>query len=149
MEQRVLARNRLSGALTVLAFFLFQVLSTQAIAQDVAIIVNKDLPVDTVSAADIQSIFLGKKTAWSSGEKVVFAVLKDDDARNAFLKLYVKKSPSQYDNYWKKMVFTGKGQMPHSFTTKEEIMAFVNGTPGAVSYVPAPADASVKMITVQ
>lgn len=149
MIKIILARTRIMGVLSVLAFCLSLVLTSRVMAQDVAVIVNKDLSVSTVSSSDISKIFLGKKTTWDSGEKIVFAVCADPAAQEAFLKQYVNKSPSQYNNYWKSLVFTGKGSMPVSFNTKDEVTAFVSATRGAVSFVAPPSEASVKTITVQ
>jgi ABC-type phosphate transport system substrate-binding protein len=147
--QLLLFRMRFIPTLSALVLCLILISAIPAMSQDIAVIVNKDLQVNEISADDIQKIFLGKKTSWSSGDRIIFAVCEEADIHKSFLRQYVKKSPSQFKNYWKSMVFTGKGSMPASFKTKAEAMAFVSKRSGSVSFVTAPADDSVKTIRVQ
>lgn len=134
-------------AIFVLVFFL--AVAVPAMGQDFAVIVNKQLKQNEISAADIKKIFLGKMTSWPSGDGITFAVCIDAAVDKSFLRQYVKKSPSQFKNYWKTMVFTGKGSMPTFFKTKAEAMEFVSNTSGSIAFVPAPADDSVKTIPVR
>lgn len=149
MMQLLLFRVRIIGTLSTLALCLTMISAIPAMSQDIAVIVNKDLPANEISTDDIKKIFLGKKTSWSSGDRITFAICEEADIDKSFLQQYVKKSPSQFKNYWKSMVFTGRGSMPASFKTKAEAMAFVSKTSGSIAFVTAPADDSVKTIRVQ
>ena len=121
-----------------------------SLASDVVIITNVSVPVSTLSAKDVKQIFLGSKTAWDNGDKIVFVVQDRTDASDTFLKTYVKKSSSQYNNYWKKQVFTGKGKAPQSFSSDQELVQFVSETAGAIGYVSSGADTgNTKTITAQ
>jgi hypothetical protein len=51
-----------------------------------------------------------------------------------FLKDYVRKTPFQFKNYWKKQVFTGKGRMPKAFKQIEDEINFIANTEGAISF---------------
>jgi ABC-type phosphate transport system substrate-binding protein len=121
-----------------------------SIASDVVVIANQDVAASSLGANDIKEIFLGKKTSWDNGAKIVLVVQDRTDARDVFLKAYVKKTASQYDNYWKKQVFTGKGKTPKSFSSDQEIVDYVAQTPGAISYVSSDAaTGNTKTISVQ
>jgi ABC-type phosphate transport system substrate-binding protein len=136
----------------IIAFILFVALLSPVIslADGVVIVANKDVPASGLAEADVKKIFLGNKTTWDSGEKIVFVVQDRTDAGKLFLKTYVKKSASQYDNYWKKQVFTGKGKAPMSFSSDQELVEYVDQTPGAVGYVSSGADTgNTKTISVQ
>lgn len=121
----------------IIAFILFAALLLPALslADGVILVANEDVPVSSLTEYDVKQIFLGNKTTWEDGPKIVFAIQDETDAGKVFLKTYVRKSESQYKNYWKKRVFTGKGKKPASFSSDDEVIDFVTQTSGAVGYV--------------
>ncbi len=130
----------------ILAFLLPIVAS----AGEIVIIVNENVTESTLSKNDIKKIFLGNKTTWDNGDKIVFVVQDRVSISDPFLKTYAQKSVSQYKNYWKQQVFTGKGKAPKSFATEEELVQFVSETSGAIGFVTAGAEkGNTKSITVQ
>jgi len=118
-----------------IVMFLITCLSTTLLLADTVVVANAGGSDDAVASSDIKNIYLGKKTKWSDGTKVVFVTLKSGDAHKAFLKQYVKKTPAQFKNYWGKLVFTGKGKAPKSFSSEEKMLAYISKTKGAVGYV--------------
>lgn len=118
-------------------------------AGDVVVIVNPSVPESTLSAKEIKDIYLGKKTSWGNGSKINFVVL-NGDTHDTFLSTFVKKTAAQFNTFWKKQVFTGKGSPPQAFDSNQAMIDFVSRTPGAIGYVSGSADVSnVKTITVQ
>ena len=106
---------------------------------------------DALEKDDIRQIFMGKKTRWADGTKIMFVVFADKEAYVNFLKAYVGKTYSQYRNYWKKQVFTGKGRMPQSFENSDQLIRFVSGTAGAISFISADsivAESSLKVLSI-
>ncbi len=149
MHEKV-ARIRFIGMFIVLALLMTLSSKAQAVAQDVAVIANKNLPVASLRKSDVKKIFLGEKTQWDSGEKIVFALWANPQSQKTFLKKYAKKSLAQYKNYWKKRVFTGKGSMPPSFGKEDDVIKFVGETSGAISFAPAGVQTdTVKIIEVK
>lgn len=102
---------------------------------DVLIITNNNVAEDTMTEDQIKDIFLGKKIKWADNKKVHFAILKNETIHKQFLEAYIDKSKSQYKRYWKQMVFSGRGSMPVSFDTPEELVQYVAKTEGAVGYI--------------
>lgn len=140
-------KTRAIFAFILLTALLSPVLS---LADGAVIIANKDVPSSALSSDDVKQIFLGNKTAWDNGDKIVFVVQDRTKTADVFLKTYVKKSSSQYDNFWKKQVFTGKGKAPQSFSSDQELVEFVANTPGAIGYISSDANSTnVKTIAVQ
>jgi len=124
--------------------------SAGAWAEDYVVVANKSVGSNALSKLDAQSIFLGDKTKWEDGKPIDFAVMEDGDAQKAFLQDVVGKTSAQFDNYWKRLVFTGKASAPKTFGDARKLLEFVAATPGAVGYVPAgKADASVKTISIK
>ncbi|MCP4221573.1 MAG: phosphate ABC transporter substrate-binding protein [bacterium] len=113
---------------------------------EVMVITNPDTEVSTLKKKEIRDIFTGKKTRWSDGRKIIITILESREVRKEFLWECVRKTPSQFRNYWRRKVFTGEGTLPKSFRTKKELMDFVAATKGAVGYISGPADKRVKVI---
>jgi ABC-type phosphate transport system substrate-binding protein len=107
-------------------------------ADEVVLIVNTDVPVSSITRDEVKRIFLGKKTSLEDWKgEIVFAIQKKTDAAIQFLSEYVGKSTYQYNIYWKKRVFAGKGKAPPAFSSDQEIAAFVSKTAGAMGFVSA------------
>lgn len=115
---------------------------------EVLIIANNSVSQESLNRVDVKKIFLGKMVKWPDNSSIYFVTCKTD-AHQEFLKTYIKRSTSQFRNYWRKMVFTGKGRKPKAFKTDEELIQFVSKTKGAIGYVRTDAALkNVKTITV-
>lgn len=102
----------------------------------------------SLTAEDIRLVFLGKRTD-IRGIKVHPIMLDLAEPKELFLSTYLKKSSSQYMNYWKVMVFTGKGRSPKSFDTESEVLEYVASHPGAIGFVTfMPESKEVSVITI-
>lgn len=136
----------------ILIFMLFFVslsgfFVTPTFAQ-VLIIANNSVSQESLKKEEVQNIFLGKMAKWSDNTSIYF-VTSENETHEDFLKTYINRSSSQFKNYWRQMVFTGKGQKPKAFDTDEEIIQFVSETSGAIGYVGTKAALkNVKTITV-
>jgi hypothetical protein len=148
MVQKILFGKRFIGMLSTIAFFLLPALSISAAAQDYVVVTNKKMGISSISSSDLEAVFTGKKMFWDSGEKVVFAVYDNLDLQSSFFKQHVHKTPSQFNSYWKKMVFTGKANMPEYLNSPDEVMAFVSNHPGGISFIPAPGGDKVKILNI-
>ncbi|MBU1054462.1 MAG: hypothetical protein KKC46_11625 [Proteobacteria bacterium] len=119
-------------------------------AGDVQIIANKNVSISYISPDMLKDIFLGKKNTWDNGASIYFVTLDSGQPHDDFLKTYLQKSNAQFNNYWKKQVFTGQGSMPKTFSSDKAMIDFVAGTNGAIGYVSGTADTgTVKIITVK
>jgi ABC-type phosphate transport system substrate-binding protein len=139
-----------SVSTSALALLVLLLIPMQIKAEEVVIIANKNVPVASLGSKDIKEIFLGKKINWENDEKIIFAVQDRTDASDTFLKTYVRKNAYDYDVFWKKQVFTGKGKAPPSFSTDQELVQFIARTPSAIGYVSSGTDTgNVKIIPVR
>lgn len=112
-----------------------------AAAQEVKIVAHPDVPGSTLSQDEIRRIFLGKRTQWDqSNQKIHFIILEGGEVHETFIRRYIGKTPSQFRNYWRMMVFTGKGRAPRSLKSPEEVVDYVANTAGAIGYVPPKTD---------
>ncbi len=56
-----------------------------------------------------------------------------------FLKEYLGQNDDALQNYYRSLVFTGKGSMPKTLPSDEEVVAYVARTRGAIGYVSSTA----------
>ena len=119
-------------------------------AEDLIVIANKNVTVSSVTRAELQNIFLGKTGKWPDGKKIKPAVLKEGSTHKKFLNDLLGMSTSQFDSYWKQVIFTGKGRPPKTSDSEEEMVQFVSATDDAVGYIDSgTANADVKKIEVK
>jgi ABC-type phosphate transport system substrate-binding protein len=118
-------------------------------AQDVAFIAHPSVADSAVSAGDIKNILLGTKSNWSSGP--LRMIIQTEGAVHAkVIQQFTQRSPDQFEKYWKKQVFTGKGAMPATAKTDADVLAFVAATTGAFGYVaPGSVTDKVKVLEVK
>lgn len=114
-------------------------LASAARAQDVSFIVNPQGADASLSADDLKAVLLGNKTKWEGGGLVKLAVLTAGAAHDKVMKDHVQRSADQFDKYWKKLVFSGKGVMPAQAADEAAMIDYVSKTPGALGYVSAGA----------
>jgi ABC-type phosphate transport system substrate-binding protein len=118
--------------LIMLAVFAAAVLRLHA--QDIAFIAHPAVTEPALSADDAKGILLGTKTTWSAGT-IKLIVLQEGAVHEKVIKDFTQRTPDQFDKFWKKQVFTGKGTMPAAAKSDAEVIAFVASTPGAFGYV--------------
>jgi len=121
-----------------------------AMAAEPTIIVNPANDVSEISAQDLAQIFLGKKTLWPSGKRIVPVLLDTEtEAGRHFLMGYVKKTESQYRSYWKRRLYSGGGAVPKTLASSAAVSAYVATTPGAIGVIEAEAaTGTVKAVVV-
>jgi ABC-type phosphate transport system substrate-binding protein len=98
------------------------------------LIVNTSVALSSIDEDSFKEVYLGKKTAWDDGSRVVVVVLKEGPTQDHLL-MKLNKSSSQFLTGWKKLVFTGKGTMPEMVDSVEALVSTVAKTPGAIGYV--------------
>jgi len=101
----------------------------------IIIITNKDTALSSITTDELQRIFLGKKTTWKDGRKIVPICLKSGRTHESFVRYYMDMNASQFDIFWKQAVFIGTGRPPKSLTDESDVVQFVMNTPGGVGYI--------------
>jgi ABC-type phosphate transport system substrate-binding protein len=139
----MMAASKLTrAALVVLACaILLPALSeAQAVDRSLRIVVSKENKTASMTSDDLSRIFLGKKTLWESGTRIVPAMPEEESpAGETFLAGTLKKSVSQFRAYWKRLLFSGGGTVPKVFRTSDQLIDFVARQPGAIAVVEASA----------
>lgn len=130
MNHRILA----SAAIVAIAGW-FSV--SAAMAQStLAVVVNKDVPIEKVDAGQATQLFLRQVTTWSDGVRVQPVDLtQGNPLRAEFYSRITGRSPGQLRAYWARQAFTGMGVPLREVATVEDVSRFIRSTPGAIGYV--------------
>jgi len=117
---------------------------------DVKVIANPSVGASSVSSEELKGVFLATKSSLNDGSHVEPVLQKSGAVHEEFLKIYVGKTESALETYYRSLVFTGKGSMPKTFSSDAEVAAYVEKTKGAIGYVAAAsATGSAKVLEVK
>jgi hypothetical protein len=116
-------------------FFVLCMSITLGVAAEIVVVVHPSNN-NAVTQADLEPLFMVKKSTFADGTKASPYYLTADDAvRNQFDEKILGKSSGQLKAYWSKLVFTGKGTPPTELTNSAEAVAKVAADPAAIAYV--------------
>lgn len=121
--------------------FALSVAAASANVSGYVVIANPSLAGVHISANDLKQIFLGTKTR-AGGRRIESVVARSGSAHRQFASDCVGKTEAGLQNYFRMLVFSGKGNMPKSFATAAEMVDYVARTEGAIGYVGPDVDLS-------
>lgn len=131
----------------VMTALLATVLVSPVAAADYALVVNRENPVSTISSNDVKQIFLGKKTVWDGGAPIMLYIQQDEQVTALFVEDALKKTPQQFQIYWKKALFTGTGKLPIELHGDSDMKKFIAADVKGIGYISRSAlDESVKEV---
>ena len=117
------------------------------VAAGVAVVVNPSVSVSATSD-DISKLFLGKSNNLNGVSLTPIDQEEGSAVKEAFYQSAAKKTPSQLNAYWSRIIFTGKGQPPNAVFDDDEVKEVVAKDPSAIGYIDSGSvDASVKVIS--
>ena len=106
---------------------------------DIAIIVNKGVPVENLTFAEVRKVFRGERQFWNSDLRVTLLVRAPvAHERDVVLKKIYEMSEAQYRQYWISKVFRADIALsPKIVYTNDMATELVTAIPGAVSFIEA------------
>jgi len=115
----------------------------------VAVIVHKAVPVDTLTRAQLVDLYTGDVKSWSDKTPVVVLDLKtQSDIKDTFYKLLGLTS-SRIKSIRLKKLLLGEGDPPEALKLEEDVVKKVASTPGAIGYVSqSEVNSEVKIIRI-
>ncbi len=125
---------------------LVSVLPLLAEGKRVYIITHLSVEENSVNARTLNKILLGTKKKWDSGGYVRIAILKE--VAGYTIMEYSGVNEHRFIEHWKRLVFTGKGSLPKICESEEELIQYVNETPGSIGLVTLKPSPKVKEITI-
>jgi TonB family protein len=125
--------HRLVPLVAVVVFFA----PVRVIAADIKVIANGSVKADAISATEVKSVFLEEYNSLRDGTHVEPVLEKDGPVHEAFLREYLGGTDDDLQNYYRALVFSGRGSMPKQLGSDAEVVAYVARTKGAIGYVSA------------
>ena len=111
-------------------------LTSQACSADIAVIGNRAIAIDSLTAKQVSDLWLGKSKFIPGGDRpVVVDQISGTPVHDDFYKNVVKKSGSQLKAYWAKVIFLGKRSPPMVLANDAAVIEWVAATPGGLGYV--------------
>ena len=109
------------------------------LADDVAIVVSADVPVENLSLEDVRKIFLGDRQYWTSNLRITLLVRAPvARERDVVLKKIYEMTEAQYRQYWISKVFRADVPSgPKIFYSAGMATELVGVIPGAIAFVDA------------
>ena len=115
-----------------LVFILLAFVLGDAHAENVVVIGHAGL--GKLSTTAVERIFTGKVIE-VDGVHVTAVNLKPGALRSRFLQHYLNQDDDKYTAYWTVRRFIGKGIPPRELSSVDEVIDFVQHTPGAIGYI--------------
>lgn len=114
-----------------------------------AVIVNKDNPVNNLSMAELREILLGNRPYWKGSQKIVLLLPNGGSGREGTLRL-LDMNESSYKNNWLEKISAGEaGTAPAAVPSSGIALSLVAETLGAIAVVPlADVRDSVKVVKI-
>lgn len=124
---------------------LLAALCANVASAEMVLVANPGVKANSITVDQLAHLFLGQTSTFPDGSEAVPLDVAGD-YRNSFYTYMLKRSPTQMDKYWARMIFTGRNRPPHQVSVKD-VKSIVAETSGAISYMDRSlVDGSVKII---
>ena len=119
--------------------------------EGLAIVVNRENPVESLSMAELRTVFLGERSHWPNGRRITLVMMEPGQAeRDAMLRDVCRMSESDLRRRYLQGLLTGEVLVsPKTLANPLGVRKFVFNVPGAIGYLrPEDIDDSVKVIRI-
>lgn len=119
--------------------------------ESLAIIVNRENPVENMSMAELKNVFLGERSHWPNGRRITLVMMETGQPeRDTVVRDVCRMSESDFRRRFLQGLLTGEVLVsPKTLATPVGVRKFVFNVPGAVGYLrPEDVDDSVKVIRI-
>jgi len=119
--------------------------------EGLAIIVNRDNPVENMSMTELRTIFLGERSHWPNGRRITLVMMEPGQPeRDAVVRDICRMSESDLRRRYLQGLLTGEVLVsPKTLANPVGVRKFVFNVPGAIGYLrPEDVDDTVKVIRI-
>src|SRR5215470_13378925 len=119
--------------------------------EGLAIVVNRNNPVEDVSLPELRAMFFGQKKWWSHKNRITLAAMRHTTPEwKTVQRVIYKVNQHELEHYYLYQSFKGEGvNLPVMMQAPADVKKFVAKTPGAVGYVRASdVDDTVKVVRI-
>ena len=124
----------------LIAVVLLQVLMLvvqAAVITDVAVVANREVPVDNLTFAELRKILLGDRQFWSSNVRVTLLIRAPAaHERDVIIRSVLQMTEAQFRQYWIGKVFRAESSTaPKTVYTNEMAGTLLNNIPGSMTFI--------------
>jgi phosphate transport system substrate-binding protein len=119
--------------------------------EGLAIVVNRNNPINDVSLPELRSMFFGERKWWSPKRRITLAAMRHNTQEYKTVQRVIYKiDRHELEHYYLYQSFKGEGaNLPLTMRAPTEVKKFVVTTPGALGYLRASdVDDTVKVVRV-
>lgn len=122
------------GKLIISIFLFFSLLGSPC--HSVSVVTNPSVHQQDISLQQLRAIYTLQQRHWPDGTPItVFRLSNSQQSLHPqFCQELLRVYPSQLEQLWDRLVFSGQAERPHSFNTPQEMLRAVAQTPGAIGY---------------
>lgn len=129
--------QRLIGLVVAASCLSFGWLVSPTLAgRELAVIVHKASPAQTLSVNEVRAYYMKKQGAWSDGSKVR-PVQQSGDVRDGFVKRTLGMSTTEFERYWLELKYSAAESPPKQVDSDDDVIRFVGAMKGAIGFVDA------------
>ena len=139
-------RRHHTALLALAALLLMGTSHTRRVGDDpLVVVVSAASSLREMSQSQVTNIFLGRYKRLPSAERAFPADSATEKAR--FYRELVGKTPGEISAYWARLIYSGRTVPPEQISSPDQVIEWVEQTPGAIAYVPlAAADHRVRVV---
>ena len=119
--------------------------------EGLAIVVNRENPVESLSMAELRTVFLGERSHWPNGRRITLVMMEPGQPeRDTVLRDVCRMSESDLRRRYLQGLLTGEVLVsPKTLANPIGVRKFVFNVPGAIGYLrPEDVDDTVKVIRI-
>jgi ABC-type phosphate transport system substrate-binding protein len=104
----------------------------------VAVIANKDVPVDTITKSELLDLYTLEIGLWDNGQGVtIFDLKPKGEVKDTFYN-YLDRTTSRMKSIWMKKLLSSGDDPPQAIETENLMLEKIKNTPGAIGYISIP-----------
>lgn len=113
---------------------LLALLATRAPGQ-VAVVAHKEVPLDTLTKAQLLDFYSCETKFWTKDLPVVVIDTKPPSEAKTMFYDFLGMTASRMKSLWLKKMLMGEGEPPVTMKSEEDVLKMVETTPGALAFV--------------
>lgn len=139
-----------SLSLTILVILLTSTLCAGAYGLELAVIVNKENPIDDLSSEELVRIFKQEKQYWDQRKKIYFLMQETGSVeKEIVLRKIYKMDPEALKKFWLAKMFRKISSFPKTLSSNGAMKRFISRSPMSIGYIDAAeTDDSVKALSI-
>lgn len=103
--------------------------------EEVLVIGHSALP--KTDKLTVQRLYTGRAVSIGQQQVLPINLPTGNSVREDFLLTCMEQSEEQYTGYWLVRRYVGKGAPPQEMGSVDDVIKYIQATPGAIGYVPA------------